>query len=161
MQLLPRDDQGKRYPQHNGHHSIDSYMKPIYNWLRETWNQVAYVAQRDEIIAQTDFESLPSFSKSALFHSRMSIKLDWNCESQQSLVNLLTSTVFTLLFVCLSSPWWHLHLSPSYDVLDHTNHIFSESLSSGDDNDRDEYLQKDKDTHTQTKISLSVRLSPW
>ena len=29
-----------------------------------------------------------------------------------------------------------------------TNHIFSESLSSGDDNDRDEYLQKDKDTHT-------------
>ena len=29
-----------------------------------------------------------------------------------------------------------------YVVLDHTNHIFSESFSSGDDNDRDEYLQK-------------------
>ena len=35
-----------------------------------------------------------------------------------------------------------LHLSPLYDFLDHTNHIFSESLSSGDDNDNDE----DKDT---------------
>ena len=49
------------------------------------------------------------------------------------------------------------HLSPLYDVLDHTNHIFSESLSSGDDNDRDKYLQKDKykdkDTHTQTKTN--------
>ena len=33
-----------------------------------------------------------------------------------------------------------------YDVLDHTNHIFSESSSSGDDNDWDEDLQKDKDT---------------
>ena len=43
-----------------------------------------------------------------------------------------------------------------FDDLDHANHIFSESLSSGDDNDRDEYLQKDKykdkdkDTHTKT-----------
>ena len=42
------------------------------------------------------------------------------------------------------SPWWHLHLSPPCDVLDHTNHIFSETLSSGDDIDRDEDLQKDK-----------------
>ena len=47
---------------------------------------------------------------------------------------------------------WHLHLSPPYDVLDH---IFSENLSSGDDNDWDENLQKDKDkdTHTQTKTN--------
>ena len=39
-----------------------------------------------------------------------------------------------------------------YDVLDHTNHIFCESLSSGDDIDRDEDLQKDKykDKDTQT-----------
>ena len=41
-----------------------------------------------------------------------------------------------------------------YDVLDHTNHIFCESLSSGDDIDRDGDLQKDKykdkDTQTQT-----------
>ena len=48
-----------------------------------------------------------------------------------------------------------LHLSPLYDVPDHTNHIFSESLSSGYDNDRDEDLQKDKykdkDTQTQTQ----------
>ena len=46
--------------------------------------------------------------------------------------------------------WMLCYLSPSYDVLDHTNHIFSESLSSGDDNDQDKDLQKDKykDTHT-------------
>ena len=37
-----------------------------------------------------------------------------------------------------------LHLSPLYDVPDHTNHKFSESLLSGDDNDRDKYLQIDK-----------------
>ena len=66
------------------------------------------------------------------------------CESQQSFVDFLTTIIFTFrLFVCLS-PWWHLHLSPSNDVLDHTNHIFSESLSSGDDNGRHEDLQKTK-----------------
>ena len=69
---------------------------------------------------------------------------------QQSFVDLLTSFIFTFPVVCLS-PWSHLHLSPSYHVLDH---IFTESLSSGDNNDREEYLQKDKykgkDTHTQT-----------
>ena len=52
------------------------------------------------------------------------------------------------------------HLSQPYDVLDHTNHIFSESLSSGDDNDRDEYLQKDKDTHTQTKTNTKCFQDP-
>ena len=89
------------------------------------------------------------------------------CKSQQSSVDYLTSPIFTCcLFVCLS-PWWHLpllptfnHLSPLYDVLDHTNHIFSESLSSGDDNDRDEYLQKDKDTHTQTKTNTKCFQDP-
>ena len=58
------------------------------------------------------------------------------------------------------SPWSHLHLSPSNEVLDRTNHIFSESLSSGDDNDRDEYLQKDKDTHTQTKTNTKCFQDP-
>ena len=54
--------------------------------------------------------------------------------------------------------------SPSYDVLDHTNHIFSESLSSGDDNDQDEDLQKDKykdkDTQTQTKTNTKCFQDP-
>ena len=64
--------------------------------------------------------------------------------------------------VCMSvcDQAWHFHLSPPYDVLDHTNHIFSESLSSGDDNDRDEYLQKDKDTHTQTKTNTKCFQDP-
>ena len=42
-----------------------------------------------------------------------------------------------------------------YLVLDHTNHIFSKSLSSGDDNDRDEYLQKDKYKGFQISYLLS------
>ena len=54
--------------------------------------------------------------------------------------------------------------SPLYDVLDHTNHIFSESLSSGDDIDRDEDLQednyKDKDTQTQTKTNTKCFQDP-
>ena len=51
-----------------------------------------------------------------------------------------------------------------YDVLDHTNHIFSESLSSGDDIDRDGDLQKDKykdkDTQTQTKTNTKCFQDP-
>ena len=39
-----------------------------------------------------------------------------------------SSTIFTC--VSVRDQAWHLHLSPPYDVLDHTNHIFSESLSS-------------------------------
>ena len=38
--------------------------------------------------------------------------------------------------------------------------FFSESLSSGDDNDGDEYLQKDKDTHTQTKTNTKCFRDP-
>ena len=66
------------------------------------------------------------------------------------------------LFVCLCDIHLILHLSPLYDVPDHTNHIFSESLSSGDDNDRDKYLQKDKykDTHTQTKTNTKCFEDP-
>ena len=45
----------------------------------------------------------------------------------------------------------HSSINKLYDVVDHTNHIFSESLSSGDDNDQDEDLQKDKDKDTQTQ----------
>ena len=55
-------------------------------------------------------------------------------------------------------------LSPPYDVLDHTNHIFSESFSSGDDNDQDKDLQedkyKDKGTQTQTKTDTKCFQDP-
>ena len=40
------------------------------------------------------------------------------------------------------SPWQHLHLSPSYDVSDLPNHIFSESSPPGDENDRDKHKYK-------------------
>ena len=43
-----------------------------------------------------------------------------------------------------------LHLSQLYDVLDHKNHIFSERLSSGDDNARD------KDVQTLIDIDIGI-----
>ena len=46
------------------------------------------------------------------------------CETQSHIVHWLSSSIFTCLFV-RPSAWWHFHLSPLYDVLDHTNHIFS------------------------------------
>ena len=51
---------------------------------------------------------------------------------------------------------------PLYDVLDHTDHIFSESLSSGDDIDQYEDLQKDKykDTETQTQTKTKCFEDP-
>ena len=56
--------------------------------------------------------------------------------------------------------WKHLHLSPLYNVLDHTNHIFSESLSSGDDNEKDVDKYKYKDTQTQTKTNTTCFQDP-
>ena len=53
-----------------------------------------------------------------------------------------------------------LYLSPLYDVPDHTNHIFSESSSSGDDNDQDENLQEDKYKDTQTKTNTKCFQDP-
>ena len=90
-----------------------------------------------------------------MYVSMKKVKL-WNiCETQLQ-VSISWVALYSLLVRCCSSPWWHLHLSPPYDVLDHASHIFSESLSSGDDIDWDEDLQKDKykdkDTQTQTKI---------
>ena len=38
----------------------------------------------------------------------------------------LSSSIFHCLFVVVRPAWWHLLLSPLYDVLDHTNHTFSE-----------------------------------
>ena len=42
----------------------------------------------------------------------------------------LSSALFFVVqsYVCLYvPPWWQSHLSPLYDVLDHTSHMFSES----------------------------------
>ena len=50
-----------------------------------------------------------------------------------------------------------IYLHRMYDVLDHANHIFSESLSSGDDIDRDEDLQEDKDKDTQTQTKTNTK----
>ena len=63
---------------------------------------------------------------------------------------------FHFPFGCLS-PWWRLHLSPSYDVLDHTNYIFSEGLSSGPLT-QDKY--RDKDTQTQTRTDTKCFQDP-
>ena len=54
------------------------------------------------------------------------------------------------------SPWRHLHLSPSYDVLNHTNHIFSESLSSGDDTDMVEMDMVDMDMVYMDMVDMDM-----
>ena len=74
MQLLPRGDQGK------GIHStlsIKDLTRSYLQLIERTWNQegTAYIAQREEIIAQTVFVSLPSLSKSALFRSRIEMEI--------------------------------------------------------------------------------------
>ena len=84
----------------------------------------------------------------------------WGNEFLTQILRIEIYTIFWMS-VCLSVHICDilliLHLSPLYDVPDHANHIFSESLSSGDDNDRDEDLQKDKykekDTQTPTKTN--------
>ena len=115
----------------------------------------------DMIMGRTTWRALNNHHQSSLF-----ILWLYYCESQQSFVNLLTS-LFSFSgcsSVCLS-PWWHLHLSPSYDVLDHTNLIFSESLSSGDDNDQDgngnPYSQSDSKNTVffTTPLSLNIWVS--
>ena len=81
----------------------------------------------------------------------------WGNEFLTQILRIEIYTIFWMS-VCLSVHICDilliLHLSPLYDVPDHANHIFSESLSSGDDNDRDENIQKEKykykDTQTET-----------
>ena len=62
-------------------------------------------------------------------------------------VETLGSTIFPCSLFFIHPAWLHLHLSPPYDVPDHPNHIFSESLSSGNDNETKTY----KKTNTKTK----------
>ena len=54
----------------------------------------------------------------------------------------------------------YTYFSPLYNVLDHTNLIFSERLSSDDDyNDQDKYIQKtniNTETKTQTKTKTKT-----
>ena len=50
-----------------------------------------------------------------------------NCETQLLTDQKLSSPIFTCCLVGCPDRW-HIHLSPLFDVLDHTNHTFSESL---------------------------------
>ena len=70
------------------------------------------------------------------FHATVTATWNKKMKSRMILRNSVSQCPLQLrcLSVCLS-PWRHLHLSPPYDVLDHTDHIFSESLSSGYDNE--------------------------
>ena len=49
---------------------------------------------------------------------------------------LVSSPIFPCLFVCCR-PACSTSSSPLYDGIDHTNQIFSDSVSFGDDNDQD------------------------
>ena len=61
---------------------------------------------------------------------------------------------------CVTKRDISIYLHRMYDVLDHTNHVFSESLSSGDDIDRDEHKDKYKDKDTQTKTNTRCLQDP-
>ena len=50
------------------------------------------------------------------------------CETQLLTDQKLSSPIFACCCLLFVPHRWHLHLSPLYDVLDHTNHTFSESL---------------------------------
>ena len=72
-----------------------------------------------------------------------SIFLVANPEAEQ----VLSTTFFhCCLFVPPSHTDYIVRLSPLYDDLDHTKHMFYKSLSSGDDNGEDKDIQKDNET---------------
>ena len=84
--------------------------------------------------------------------------LYWESES--------TSRIHTIFWMCVctfvTSFSFSICLNYIYDVSDHTNHIFSEILSSGDDNDWDKDLHKDyyKDKDTQTNTNTKCFQDP-
>ena len=116
--------------------------KPLENSAPELFSLCSLrSARRSTLVwSQTASDRLSFYCTSKNLHM-MLMKL----QTQSHTVHWLTCPLFTsLLFV---RPHGDISI---YDVLDNTNHIFSESLSSGNDNDWDEDLQKDKDTQTQT-----------
>ena len=84
----------------------------------------------------------------------------WGNEFLTQILRIEIYTIFWMS-VCLSVHICDilliLHLSPLYDVPDHANHIFSESLSSGDDNDRDENIQKEKYKYKDTQRETNTK----
>ena len=75
-------------------------------------------------------------------------------------VETLGSTIFPCSLFFIHPAWLHLHLSPPYDILDHTTHIFYESLSFGNGNAEDKDIQKYKDNDTyKHKYKVLQRLN--
>ena len=56
------------------------------------------------------------------------VPVEPNCETQLLTDQKLSSSIFPCCCSFVRPDRWHLHFSPLYDVLDHTNHTFSESL---------------------------------
>ena len=90
----------------------------------------------------------------------------FNKHEKQTRVATLVSIIGHFHFYCkyhnckihgdISFPPLTIYLH-CYDVLDHTNHIFSESFLSGDNNDRDQDLQKDKDKDKDTQAKTNKK----
>ena len=81
----------------------------------------------------------------------MSLFLGSQLRNSALSVNLLRSSIFTLCSSFVAT----MVTSPFISIVDHTDHIFFESLSSGDNIDGDEDLQKDKYKDTQTKTKTN------
>ena len=101
-----------------GHHLLSTLLNLF-------WPHVVAFMQKARFVSRSNF------------HLKQCRLASHNAESQIiakfSLTLSIDGVALYSLVVCSfvrPSAWWHHHLSPPYDVLDHTNHIFSESLSS-------------------------------
>ena len=88
---------------------------------------------------------------------------DWNhqitfftffsfCETQPSSIQRLSSPIFPCFSFVVRPASWHLHLSPLYDDLHHTNHTFYESSWSKDIKTEITKCLMHKYTNTNTQI---------
>ena len=76
----------------------------------------------------------------------------WNWQMTKLSVQYPLAELPYLRSVVVCRPaWYHLHLSPLFNVLDHINHIFSFDLVTTTINTKTCKKDKDRETQTQTK----------
>ena len=111
-----------------------------------------YVTQRSPTALPWSFAQVTMYAATNVWNWQCtSLLCPENCETQPSIIQRLSSTIFPCSFVVVPHRW-HLHLSPLYDVLDHTNHTFSESSWSRDIKTDISKCLMHKYTNTNTQI---------
>ena len=130
-----------------GHHLLSTLLNLF-------WPHVVAFMQKARFVSRSNF------------HLKQCRLASHNAESQiiakLSLTLSIDGVALYSLVVCSfvrPSAWWHHHLSPPYDVLDHTNHIFSESLSWQWPRRRltKRKIQRQRHTHRQRQIQSASK----